>query len=200
MKYYLDITLLPDAEANLGFLWQKVYPQIHLALVENKTADGNSAIAVSFPNFADKIFPLGNQLRLFGETQEQLQYLNISRWLNRLTDYTHIKPIKDVPEAIDRYALFKRKQIKSNIEKKAERRAKHLNKPYSEVLEYLLKENSDSENDKYRSDLPFINMESLSSKNRGRFPLFIEKQLFDSRVMGEFNTYGLSKTATVPWF
>ncbi|MBL1422430.1 MAG: type I-F CRISPR-associated endoribonuclease Cas6/Csy4, partial [Alphaproteobacteria bacterium] len=44
MKYYLDITILPDEEANLGFLWHKVYQQIHIALVENKIADNQSAI------------------------------------------------------------------------------------------------------------------------------------------------------------
>jgi len=59
MKYYLDITLLPDAETNLGFLWHKVYQQVHIALVENKVAKNQSEIAVSFPEYGSKAFPLG---------------------------------------------------------------------------------------------------------------------------------------------
>jgi len=200
MKYYLDITLLPDAEANLGFLWQKVYQQVHLGLVENKVAENESVIAVSFPNYGDKVFPLGDKLRLFADNQRQLEQLDIAKWLSRLTDYTHMKSIIEVPGSINQFALFKRKQIKSNIEKKAKKRAKHLNKSYSEVLEYLLKEQTDLTHDKYRSNLPFIQMESLSSKNRDRFPLFIERQFLDSCIEGKFTTYGLSKTATVPWF
>ena len=51
MNYYQDITLLPDADIGLYFLWQKVYQQIHLALVENKSADNASAIGVAFPEY-----------------------------------------------------------------------------------------------------------------------------------------------------
>ena len=86
MKYYLDITLLPDAEANLGFLWQKVYQQVHLALVENKIAENESAIGISFPKYKESDFPLGDKLRLFSETQEQFKQLELKKWFNRLTD------------------------------------------------------------------------------------------------------------------
>lgn len=51
MDYYQDITLLPDAEVNLGFLWQKVFQQVHIALVEHKVADNRSAIALSIPKY-----------------------------------------------------------------------------------------------------------------------------------------------------
>ena len=49
MNYYQDITLLADANIALGFLWQKLYKQIHIVLVENKTSDNLSTIAVGFP-------------------------------------------------------------------------------------------------------------------------------------------------------
>ncbi len=200
MKYYQDITLLPDAEANLGFLWQKVYTQVHIALADNKMADGNSAIAVAFPLYRDKVYPLGNQLRLFSETEQQLEALNVSQWLNRLTDYTHIKPIKPVPSSINEYAVFKRKQIKSNIERKARRRAKHLNKPYDEVLAYLQAENEQAKKDIYQTKLPFIQLESLSSTSKNKYKLFIAYERQKESIKGNFNCYGLSKTATVPWF
>lgn len=197
MKYYLDITLLPDAEANLGFLWQKVYQQVHLGLVENKIADNESAIAVSFPYYGDKVFPLGDKLRLFAENQRQLEQLDIEKWLSRLTDYTHIKSIKEVPLSVGQYTLFKRKQFKSNLLREARRRAKYKNETLTEAMEHFKHYES-------KTTLAFIDMTSLSmnidaSENRN-FKLFIEREILTEPIQGVFNCYGLSKTATVPWF
>ena len=113
MKYYLDITLLPDNEITLGFIWHKVYQQIHIALVENKVAENESDIALSFPQYCekDKAFPLGNKLRLFSPTQAILKKLSIATWLKQFTDYTHITSIKSVPETVNEYACFSRKQF-----------------------------------------------------------------------------------------
>jgi CRISPR-associated endonuclease Csy4 len=200
MKYYLDITLLPDAEANLGFLWQKVFQQVHIALVDNKVADNESAVALCVVGYGDKTFPLGNKLRLLAASEDILQKLDIHRWLNRLSDYCHISSIKTVPAEVKQYARFNRKNVKS-IEKKAQRRAVHLAKPYDEVLAYLIEEGQSKE-----CKLPFINVESQESKKRSQkgvscqFLLFIEQGLFDDAVNGKFDCYGLSKTATVPWF
>lgn len=197
MKYYLDITLLPDAEANLGFLWQKVYQQVHIALVENKTAENQSAIAVSFPKYGDKQFPLGDKLRLFANEQDELKNFNIEKWLSRLLDYTHIKPIKEVPVTVNQFACFKRKQFKSNLLKEAQRRAKYKGESIEAALEHF-------KNYQTKIDLPFINMSSLSmgddaSLNR-KFKLFIERKVVNEQVLGVFNCYGLSKAATTPWF
>ena len=80
MKYYLDITLLPDTDITLGFIWQKIYQQVHIALVDNKVGKNESVIAVAFPQYGEGAFPLGNQLRLLAETEQQLQTLNIEQW------------------------------------------------------------------------------------------------------------------------
>jgi CRISPR-associated endonuclease Csy4 len=200
MKYYLDITLLPDAEANLGFHWQKVFQQVHIALVDNKVADNESAVAMSIVGYGDKTFPLGNKLRLLAESEDILQKLDLHRWLNRLNDYCHISSIKTIPSEVKQYARFNRKNVKS-IEKKAQRRAVHLAKPYDEVLAYLIEEGKSK-----ACKLPFINVESQETKKQAaqgvscQFLLFIEQTLFDKAVNGKFDCYGLSKTATVPWF
>ena len=192
MKYYLDITLLADAEANIGFLWHKVYGQVHIALVEGKNANGNSDIAVSFPEYGDKSFPLGNKLRLLASMREQLQQLDIDKWLNRLSDYCHCTSIKEVPQAVSGFMRFKRVQFDTNVERLARRRAKRKGESLEQAMQHFTGF-KDQE-----SKLPYINMISLS-KNK-RFRLFIEKEEENGEKMGEFNCYGLSKTATVPWF
>jgi len=198
MNYYQDITLLPDAEITLGFIWQKVYQQVHIALADNKIAENQSAIAVAFPEYNGKGFPLGSKLRLLAETQAQLEQLDIKKWLNRLGDYTHIKPIRPVPENISQHASFKRKQVVSP-EKRALQLARYLDKPVDEVVAYRKKHGLFKE-----CNLPFIHMESQSQSNAGdkhRFRLFIEKTQHDKPVRGTFNCYGLSKeAATVPMF
>jgi CRISPR-associated endonuclease Csy4 len=200
MKYYIDITLLPDAEANLGFLWQKVFQQVHIALVHNKVGENESAVAVSVVEYGSKAFPLGNKLRLLASSKDSLEKLNVNSWLNRLCDYCHISSIKRVPVDIKKYALFSRKNVKS-IWKKAQRRAVHLDKPYDEVLAYLIEEDKSKD-----CQLPFITIQSQDTKKRAapdvscQFRLFIEHTLCDDAVSGNFDCYGLSKTSTVPWF
>lgn len=209
MKYYQDITLLPDAEVTLGFLWQKVYQQLHLALVEMKSPDNKSKVAVSWPEYGDNIFPLGNKLRLFAETQEQLNQLSIAKWLNRLTDYTHYTSIREVPHSVKLFACFKRKQFDTNVYRLSRRWAKRKGVSLEQALDHF------SDFKEQESDLPFVNMVSLSTNNKSafsnpastneKFRLFIEREIVDKCFVGEFNCYGLSsrepsEQATVPWF
>ena len=212
MKYYLDITLLPDADIALGFLWEKVYQQLHLALAENKISEHESAIAVSFPKYGDKPFPLGDKLRLFASTEVQLQKLDIGKWLNRLTDYTHCTSIRAVSSHVDGFVCFKRKQFKSaekiqaDIERRALYQSEKEHRPIEDIRAGLVAQKYDG-----KCDLPFVYMTSLSSSEDGapsdrkKFRLFIEKENVEKAQEGAFNCYGLSsrnsdKQATVPWF
>lgn len=199
MKYYIELTLLPDADVNLYFIWQKVYGQLHLALVKMKNADGNSNIAVSFPGYGSKESSLGTKLRLFSQTQEQLQQLDIPQWLNRLSDYCHWTSIKKVPE-VKQYACFSRKQFKTNIERRARRRVIKTKENLQDTIAHLKKKGFTDQ----KSELPYINLESSpkpeNNNNKHRFRLFIDKTLLEKLEIGQFNCYGLSKTATVPWF
>lgn len=217
MNYYLDITLLPDADVNLGFLWQKVYQQVHIALVDNKVAENQSAIAVSFPRYSTEkssghAFPLGNQLRLLAKEESQLTKLNIARWLNRLEDYVHIKSIKPVPESVT-YIAYVRQQVKgeARIEKdmlsKAQRWAEKSGQPLDACLTELEKTKPKADN-----SLPFIWLESQETKQRNtrdsrKFPLFIKRVELEEQQVGAFNCYGLSvnnnnkeKLVSIPQF
>jgi len=212
MKYYLDITLLPEADITLGFIWQKVYQQVHIALVDNKVGGNESVIAVAFPRYGDKAFPLGNQLRLLANTESQLTQLNIAKWLNRFEDYVHIKSIKPVPENVAHVA-FVRQQVKgeARIEKDMLSKATLWSEKSGQSIDACLVELEKSK-PKATNNLPFIWLESQETKQRSegsssKFPLFIKKVDVAEQQVGVFNCYGLSvnhnsegKLVSIPHF
>ncbi|QEQ95579.1 type I-F CRISPR-associated endoribonuclease Cas6/Csy4 [Neptunomonas concharum] len=212
MNYYQEITLLPDAEISLGFLWQSVFQQVHIALVEHKVGANQSAVAVGFPDYRQAKFPLGSKLRLFAQEQMTLEKLDIGQWLTRLEDYVHIKGIKAVPSDVS-YVSFFRKQVKSperverDMQNKAVLWAEKSGKPLDECLIELEKSKPET-----LCRLPFVYLHSQQTKQRSpdkssKFPLFIEMQPQSEEHAGQFDCYGLStKTngrqvvATVPYF
>jgi len=202
MKHYQEITLLPSEEVPGHFLWEKIFQQVHLALVERKSSrlvsrNGRdetvdySEYGVSFPQYEQNLNALGIKLRVFAPTRDKLELLCLSKWLERLQDYCRCGPIETVPEDVE-YVRFQRQRFVSNRERLARRRAKRKGESYEDALAYFSSLNEQS------TRLPFIYLDSLSGKQR--FPLFIDMKKAESVVEGEFSCYGLSKTATVPWF
>lgn len=215
MNYYQDLMLTANAEVNLGYVWQKVFQQVHIALVENgyeyvrKESNGKettlrgSNIAVSFPRYTDKAYPLGNRLRLLAQEQVFLEKLGIDKWLSRLQDYVQIASIKAVPSSVS-YVGFRQKRVKGEkrLEQSLQKKAKHLSNKFgldlNSTLQELKKKHVFNE-----EKLPYIQVESQSSATgdrKPRFKLFIEKAELAGSQQGKFDCYGLSKTATVPWF
>lgn len=192
MKYYLEIVLKPQPEIPLYFLWEKVSQQIHLALVEIQDENGKAPVGISFPEYDACQFQLGCKLCLFAEEKEALVKLDAGKWLSRLRDYVHVKPIEPVPEQIKGYACFRHVKLKGNKEKLARRRAERKGETYEQALSFY---------DDYQapeSRLPYINMKSLTNGNN--FRLYIEKEVKDQLKAGKFSCYGLSNETTVPLF
>lgn len=192
MKYYREISLLPNADIALYFIWQKLFQQTHFALAENKSEDNRSAIGVAFPGYDAVKFALGTKLRLFAENEQLLEQMQCEKWLNRLSDYVHVSSIKPVPEKVTGHACFMHIKLKGNKEKLARRRAKRKGETLQQALSYF------ADYEEQWSKLPFINM--TSQTNGQRFRLFIEKQAMIQPQTGSFSCYGLSHTTTVPLF
>jgi CRISPR-associated endonuclease Csy4 len=191
MKCYLNITLLPNADIALYFLWEKLYQQLHLAFVESQNLDGKVSIGVAFPEYSIEKNQLGNQLRLFSPSREVLEKLKIDEWLSRMIDYVQISCIHDVPERVERYACFKRIQPKSNNARLARRKAKRQGISYEEALAYS------QSKEEQTSQLPFIHIKSHSSGKRYRL-IIAQTETTNTLKAGGFSTYGLSSTNTVP--
>lgn len=200
MKFYQEITLIDQAEISPYFIWSKLYTQLHIGLAELKDANEKVNIGVSFPKYIyeqgregkkTKVH-LGDKLRIFAETQADLEKLNIKKWLERLTDYLHITSIREVPEAkITGYATYSRKQVKTNAERLARHRVKRGDIGFDEALARY-------SNVVTTTDLPYIQMKSLTSDKS--FKLFIEKKIANQSENQVFSTYGLSSESSVPEF
>lgn len=194
MKYYIDIKLYSDTEITLGFIWKKLYAQMHLALVEVRDENNLVSIGFSFPQYRKEKFPLGDKLRVFANSKEELASLDLNRWLARLMDYLDVSEVKEVPSNITKFACFRRKQFKTNVERLARRQAKRKGISFEEALKNY--ENFDE--DKKKTKLPYVNIKSLSSNKE--IKVFIEKLEVEEENKGLFSTYALSKTSTVPLF
>lgn len=197
MNYYQEITLLPDEENTPYFLWRKVYNQLHIALADVKNQHGIDGIGVSFPNYKyeekdGKTFAtLGNKLRIFAKTEQDLTTFNLSKWLEQLTDYVHIKSISPIP-AEHGFVVVKRYRFK-DFDKKVAEFAKFKGISEKDALAHCLE---------YKRPIkhyPFISLKSQTTNND--YKLSIWQETTEQVKAGSFNTYGInnmSNDVTVP--
>ena len=200
MNYYIEVTLIENEKFSPYELWSQLYSQLHLALVEVKNADNKVNIGFSFPQYRfhqDKgVGFIGTKLRLFAESEADLKKLDIRRWLERLEDYVHVTSIREVPNDIKNYAIYKRKQVKTNAQRLARHRVKRGDIGFDEALARY-------SNVVTTTNMPYIEMKSLSTSDQQsekRFKLFIEKQPAEKTETQVFSTYGLSSVSSVPEF
>ena len=183
MNYFIDIKIKPDAEMRENVLLNKVYSKLHTVLYSLKSGD----IGVSFPNY--KVL-LGDVIRLHG-TESRLSELQNTNWLGGLSGYCQLAPIQIVP---DNVTYRKISRIQSNMTEAKMRR--------------LISRGSISTNDikRYKAkmfslglDNPYLELESSSNGHKHRRYLNFSEET-SLPATGEFDFFGLSKTATIPWF
>lgn len=191
MNYYQEITLIPDGEVSLSFLWTKVFTQLHLALAEEQQREGMVKTALAFPEYQDK--GLGNKIRIFAPSAEQLERLHLEQRLKRLSDYIHMPKIREIKKhRIIGYSIYSRYQPDESVERKARRYTRrHESVTYEDALN-LLNQREKTYN------LPYIQLKSVSTAQT--FSLFIKKTSCQSEQSGTLSTYGLSDNASVPEF
>lgn len=198
MKYYQEVTLLPGVEIPLYFIWSNVYRQLHLAFVEAKNDTNTIPYGVSFPQYQNEMKDkgLGEKVRIFARSEDELEKLGVKRWLQRLTDYVHITGIREVPDKIAGYAVYRRVHQENGAEQKTKRfllRHNDVTVTYEDIVHKFAVHQKNK-----LKHLPYISQKSLTNNNA--FRLYIEKQNCEQAVGGDFGTYGLSESATVPEF
>ena len=195
MQHYIELTLIKDSEISPYFIWSKLYTQLHLAFVEQKDANLQIVYGVSFPEYKQieakgkKITLLGSKLRVFANSLQELEQLNLDKWLERLTDYVHIKSPKQV-ENVTHYLTVNRYRPQANAGNLARRYASRHDVSVDDALKRLEGFNQKLE------PYPYIQLKSLSGGSD--FSLCINQQAIEKQTNGKFSTYGLSATSTVP--
>ena len=187
MNYYLDIQIRPDPEFTPALLMSVLYGKLHRALVSG----GHDNLGVSFPEHSRSRQMIGRVLRLHSDLRILDTFMS-GGWLSGMADHVFVSGIQEVP--VDaHYRVVRRVQGKTNVERVRRRHAKRHGLSIEQARE-VIPDAAES-----HIKLPFIMLRSLSTDRK--FPLFIEHlPEHSSPVAGKFNTYGLSKTATVPWF
>lgn len=214
MGFYCEITLLPNPEVNINFLWSKVFQQIHLGLVEMQDDQGRVPIGIAFPEyvFDEKFCLLGSKLRLFAQNEATVAKFDVAKWLSRLSDYVHCTSIRPVPDKLKGYANYSRIQPITSKERLARRYSKRHNINFETALTSLVELSVKSKDGlgyekkmlRYAElpnptiTLPFIRQKSLSGG--GEFCLWIKKSVVTEPSGSTYSSYGLSTGSTVPEF
>jgi len=183
MDYYFDLTIEPDEEVPIFFIRNKIYTKLHKSL---HTLNAND-IGVSFPSYKVK---LGDVIRLHS-SKARLNELQATNWLGGLIGYCEVGGIHSVPNHA-KHRIISRKQ--SNMtEAKLRRLIKRGSISAEEAKQYKAKMFSKG------LDNPYLELESSSNGNKHR--RYIQfSELLSNPVKGEFDSFGLSKEATIPWF
>lgn len=189
---YEDLILKSVQEISVTFLMEKVMSALHMICVESEHTYGFVNFGVGFPQYNMEKKSLGHIIRLFATKDDILQKLSSDTRLVRLDDYVQKGEISPIP-TLDGYVQYRRVQFKENKDRLVRRYAKR------HQTNLKLTESRYSEYKRCSSTLPYITMDSLSS--RQRFKLYIkELTLRENSSPLVFNSYGLTKSGALPHF
>ena len=184
MDYYIDVKIKPDSEMRENVLLNKVYTKFHKALWTMKA----SSIGISFPKLKHR---LGDIMRIHGK-ETDLRKLAATKRLGGLIGYCAVAEIQPIPTSGIKYRNISRVQANMTQAK----------------LRRLLKRGSITPDEarKYKAkmftkglDLPYLEMESGSDGHKHRRYLAFG-DITEEETKGTFDYFGLSKSATIPWF
>ena len=198
MRYYQEITIIPNAEVSSAHVLGSTFDILHKAFVTEKNANG-SMFGISFPEYnaggdGDRS-SLGTKIRVFSKDELALQVLDLRRKLRFLCDYEHISNIRTIPTKTG-FAVYVRSQPKFYGPSYIRRYAQRHGIDEQRAIELLHKAKK-----KRKVQIPFINTKSHSSGQK--FCLFIKKEKADTQNIGSdgaFSCYGLSRGGAVPEF
>lgn len=187
MDHYVDIEVRPDPEFAAPQLMSALYAKLHRALV----TQGSNRIGVSLPDVDEQGPYLGTRLRLHGELAA-LSAMLASDWLTGMRDHVELTPPARAPDRVQ-HRVVRRVQVKSSPERLRRRLMRRHDLDEHEALKRIPDETARF------ARLPFVQLRSASTGQN--FRLFIDHgPLLTSAAPGDFNAYGLSRGATIPWF
>ncbi len=183
MNHFLEIRLHPDAEMPATVLMNAVFAKLHKRLSELKS----KSIAVSFPKYG---VTLGGIVRILGN-ETDLSQLQKADWLGGMSGYCAVSNITKVPLQTQHRTISR---IQSTMtQSKLNRLLKRGSIQPEQVREYNAKLFAKG------LDNPYLELQSSSNGHKHRRYIAFG-EILDNPVEGEFDQFGLSKIATIPWF
>ena len=188
--HYIDIHLLPDPEFSHAHLLGALVAKLHRALVHLRM----DTVGVSYPQHV--VTPtqqrsLGSVVRLHGSS-EVLEQLMALGWLQGMRDHTQASALASAPAGAP-HRQVARRQFKTNAERLRRRRMQRKGETAAQAAAHI------PDSVERRPNLPYVQLRSSSTAQP--FCLFIDHGPLQAQaVSGSFNTYGLSNSATIPWF
>lgn len=183
MDFYIDIKLKADPEMPINRLLNTLYTKLHKVLSELNS----QTIGVSFPEYQ---VLLGKVMRIHG-TKTDLVELQNKNWIGAVSGYCQVSDISTVPSDCQYRTVGRIQPLMS--ESKLKRLIKRGSITETEVKEYKAKMFTKG------LDQPYLELVSVSNGQKHRRYINFG-EIIDSPQQGEFDQFGLSKSATVPWF
>jgi CRISPR-associated endonuclease Csy4 len=183
MDHYVDIVLKPDPEMRENMLLNMVCTKLHKALFDLKS----NSVGVSYP---ETDLRLGTRLRIHGKT-DTLNQLGVA-WLGGLSGYCSVGVVSKVPDSVTTHRTVSRKQLNMS-HSKMNRLIKRGSLAAADASRYKQKMFAQT------LTAPFLELVSASSGERYRRNIQLG-EVQSTPSQGEFDLFGLSRNATIPWF
>lgn len=193
LTHYFELRAIPQLELSDIEVMNQVMQSLHYCLAKYQ-----GQIGICFPCYSKKRQTLGGIIRLFG-TEQQLNALKQA--LNQqyiVQDYTIMMAIQPIPMTKDdgghRYLLVSRVRTKGmSALRRSEKRLTAQGVWNEEVRQAMIKKWGD-----VSLSYPHCHLKSVS--NGQHFILWVNQRFVAKEHAGNFNSYGMSQSATVPHF
>jgi CRISPR-associated endonuclease Csy4 len=183
MDHYIDVFIKSNLEMRRNVLMNTIYTKLHKALHDLVS----TSVGVSFPKYN---ITLGDILRIHGTKVVLKNVLNLMM-IDSLNIFCEVSLIQSVP-LNPKFRIVSRKQTNMS-QSKMKRLLKRGFMTEDDMSQYKEKMFSKGLNNPY--------FELVSESNGHRYRRYIEfGELFERPIPGAFDQFGLSKTATIPWF
>lgn len=188
LTHYFELRAIPQIEITEVDVMNQLMQSLHQVLVNHQ---GN--IAVSFPCY-NLHRTLGGIIRLFGTETDLHKLLIDLKQQSSVTDYALALSITPIPTNVKGYLRLIRVNPKGQSAlKRAKKRLTAQGKWSNEVANKMI--------DKWGSvNLQYPHLHFSSKSTNQQFIMWLKQEKSAESVSGTFNSYGLSKTATVPEF
>lgn len=189
MDHYLDIRLRPEPELPATHLMDVLVGRLHLALAARAEGD----IGISFPEHGSASSrSLGEVLRLHGRAAALDALMAGHALAGGVADHVDIGPVTAVPPGAA-HRVVRRVQAKSSAARMRRRQMRRHGYDEQQAREQV------PDTIERTLALPCLHLRSASTGQF--FPLFIEHgPLLPTPRPGNHGAYGLSASATLPWF